>query len=118
MPSTRICFKLETNHATAPRTTKLPDKTMVPLIDRPKAGRLEMAFQGHVVFADYRRGPGCLVIDYVEAPLALRGTGAAGAFMAAIASKAWADGDQILPLCGYAAAWLRRHPEHHALIKA
>jgi len=90
---------------------------MVPLIDRPAERRLEMTFEDQVVFAAYRRRPGCLVIDYVEAPPALRGTGAAGAFMSAVAEKARADGDRILPLCGYAAAWLKRHPEHHDLIK-
>ncbi len=89
---------------------------MVPLVELPAAGRLEMAFEGQVVFAAYRRRPGCLVIDYVEAPPVLRGTGAAGIFMAALAAKARAEGDQILPICGYAAAWLRRHTEHHDLI--
>ncbi len=89
---------------------------MVPLTDRPSTGRLEMAFEGQVVFAAYRRRPACLVIDYVEAPTALRGTGAAGDFMEALAAKVRADGDQILPLCGYAAAWLQRHPEHRDLI--
>ncbi len=89
---------------------------MDPLRDIPDTGRLEMAFADQVVFAAYRRAPGCLVIDYVEAPPALRGTGAAGAFMSALAAKARADGDKLRPLCGYAAAWLKRHPEHHDLI--
>jgi predicted GNAT family acetyltransferase len=116
MTSTLIYFKLDTKDAAGPSTRKLSDKPMVPLTDRPSEGRLEMAFEDQVVFAAYRRRPGCLVIDYVEAPPALRGTGAAGVFMAALAAKAQADGDQILPLCGYAAAWLRRHTEHHDLI--
>jgi predicted GNAT family acetyltransferase len=88
---------------------------MVPLIDRRDAGRLEMAFDGQVVFAAYRRRPGCLMIDHVEAPPVLRGTGAAGVFMSALAAKARADGDQILPLCGYAASWLKRHPQYRDL---
>jgi len=91
---------------------------MVPIIDRPDAGRLEMAFDGQTVFATYRRQPGYLVIDHVEAPPVLRGTGAAGALMSALAAKARADGDQLVPLCGYAATWLKRHPEYHDLISA
>jgi predicted GNAT family acetyltransferase len=89
---------------------------MSELTDVSALGRMEMAFDGDVVFAIYRRETGRLVIDHVEAPPALRGTGAAGAFMSALAAKARADGDRILPLCGYAAAWLGRHPEHHDLI--
>ncbi len=89
---------------------------MPELTDASERGRLEMDFDGHVVFAVCHHEPGRLVIDYVEAPPALRGTGAAGVFMSALAAKARADHDNILPLCGYAAAWLRRHPEHHDLI--
>jgi predicted GNAT family acetyltransferase len=93
-----------------------PEKRTVPLIDRAARGRVEMAFDDGVVFAAYRRRTACLVIDYVEAPPALRGTGAAGVSMDAVAAKARADGDKILPLCGHAAAWLTRHPEHHDLM--
>jgi predicted GNAT family acetyltransferase len=75
-----------------------------------------MEIGGGIVFATYRRHPGRLVIDHVEAPPALRGTGAAGAFMEALAAKARADGDLIVPMCGYAAAWLKRHPEHADLL--
>jgi uncharacterized protein len=79
------------------------------LNDNAEAGRFEMSEGGQVVFADYRRGPGRLFIDHVEAPLALRGSGAAGRLMAAIVQRAENDGEQIVPVCGYAAAWLRRH---------
>jgi predicted GNAT family acetyltransferase len=82
---------------------------MTILRDDAAAGRLEMEERGHVVFANYRRSPGRLIIDHVEAPLALRGTGAAGRFMEALAVDARAAGDTLVPLCSYAAAWLRRH---------
>ncbi len=76
--------------------------------DRAEAGRFEIEEAGGVVFADYRREPGRLIIDHVEAPVRLRGTGAAGRLMAAIIDQAQAEGRQIVPLCGYAAAWLAR----------
>ncbi len=82
---------------------------MVSLHDNMASGRLEMAEGGETVFARYRRRPGQLIIDHVEAPPALRGTGAAGRFMQALADQARAAGEEIVPLCGYAAAWLRRH---------
>ncbi|MGH6956036.1 MAG: GNAT family N-acetyltransferase [Caulobacteraceae bacterium] len=70
-----------------------------------------MVEQGHTVFADYRRDGGRLVIDHVEAPDALRGTGAAGRFMEALVEQAKAEGVEIVPICSYAAAWLARHPQ-------
>lgn len=88
---------------------------MQSLRDNQAEGRLELDVEGRVVFADYRRQPGRLVIDHVEAPMELRGSGAAGALMEAIVAKARAEGALIVPRCGYAAAWLKRHPQHSGL---
>ena len=82
-----------------------------PFVDNRHRSRFELPVDGHVVFADYRREPGRLVITYVEAPPALRGTGAAGRLMQAVAEAARADGVKVLPVCGYARAWLQRHKE-------
>ena len=82
---------------------------MVDLRDNLTAGRLEMHEGGAVVFADYRREGRRLMIDHVEAPASLRGTGAAGRFMQALVSHAQAAGETIVPICGYAATWLSRH---------
>jgi predicted GNAT family acetyltransferase len=84
---------------------------MAELRDNVAAGRFEMIESGEVVFADYRRAGGRLIIDHVEAPIALRGSGAAGRFMAALAERARTDGVKLVPLCSYAAHWLSRHPD-------
>ena len=89
---------------------------MTILRDNPAAGRLEMDVGGQIVFAVYRRERGRLIIDHVEAPVALRGTGAAGRFMEALARHARTTGESLVPLCGYAATWLHRHAEHRDLI--
>lgn len=80
----------------------------VVLRDDIEAGRLEIQEAGEVVFAEYRRDGERLFIDHVEAPVSLRGSGAAGRLMQAIADRAADNGETIVPLCGYAAAWLRR----------
>ena len=74
--------------------------------------RFELAEAGAVAFADYRREGDRLVIPHVEAPDALRGTGAAGRLMEGVVEHARAEGRKIVPICTYAAAWLKRHPEH------
>ena len=55
-------------------------------------------------------------IRHVEAPVPLRGTGAADRLMVGIAAKARAENLKLLPLCGYARAWLRRHREYADLL--
>jgi predicted GNAT family acetyltransferase len=83
--------------------------------DNREKMRFEMQVDGQVVFADYRRQPGRLVITYVEAPVALRGTGAAGRLMKGMLEEARAEGVKVLPLCPYARAWMQRHPEYKDL---
>ena len=80
------------------------------LTDNESLGRFEMTEGGQIVFADYRLREGRLFIDHVESPPALRGAGAAGRLMALIAEHARASDLQIVPVCSYAVAWLKRHP--------
>ncbi|MGY2047650.1 GNAT family N-acetyltransferase [Methylobacterium sp. JK268] len=86
------------------------------MIDNAEASRFELAQDGQIVFADYTRRDGALAIRHVYAPPSLRGTGAAGRLMADIAAHARRNSLRIVPLCGYAAAWLRRHAEHRDLL--
>ncbi len=77
--------------------------------DNVEARRFEIGEPGQIVFADYRRSGELLFIDHIETPPALRGAGAAGVLMEAIVEQAREEGRAIVPVCSYAAAWLRRH---------
>lgn len=80
--------------------------------DNPARNRYELDIDGQIVFGDYRRSGDVLALTHVEAPHALRGTGAAGRFMQGLAETARAEGFRIRPICGYAAAWLKRRSEY------
>lgn len=84
--------------------------------DNPSRRRYELEVDGHVVFLTYRRDGGILTIPHVEAPPALRGTGAAGRLMEGVMHIARAENLKVNPVCSYAAAWLRRHGEWRDLI--
>ena len=84
--------------------------------DAAARGRFELEEDGKLVFADYRRRDGMLVITHVEADPALRGKGAAGRLMEELTRVARRDGLKLRPFCSYAAAWLRRHREHQDLL--
>ncbi len=60
--------------------------------DNPERSRFELDVDGQTVFARYVRQGSTLVIPYVEAPPALRGTGAAGQLMAGVMEIARAEG--------------------------
>ena len=83
---------------------------------RDTGARYEMDEQGQTSYADYRRTGERLYLDYVFAPPALRGTGASGRLMAAVAETAKGQGLKITPICGYAAAWLQRSTAYRQLL--
>lgn len=63
------------------------------------------------VHADYRIDGETRAILHVEADPALRGSGAAGRFMQNLVSHARRETIRLDPVCSYAAAWFKRHPE-------
>ena len=88
---------------------------MTDLRDVRAEQRFEQGFMApdgrlRTVFADYATEGNTRLILHVEADPDLRGTGAAGQFMQALAEHARAEGLKLAPRCGYAAAWLKRHP--------
>jgi len=89
---------------------------MAEVTDNAAAGRFELVEQGQTAFADYRLSDGRLILPHVEAPPALRGTGAAGRLMEGVLTEARARGLKVVPLCGYAAAYIRRHAEWQDLL--
>ncbi len=89
---------------------------MADITDNTAAGRYELIEADQTAYADYRFENGRLIIDYVFSPPALRGAGTAGRLMAGVVADARRRGLKITPLCGYAAAWLRRHPDGSDLL--
>lgn len=83
---------------------------------RDTGDRYEMDEQGLTSYADYRLQGDRLYIDYVFAPVPLRGTGASDRLMKALAADARTKGLKITPICGYAAAWLKRSHEFRDLL--
>jgi predicted GNAT family acetyltransferase len=78
--------------------------------------RYEMPFGNLVVYANVRKEKNMLYIDYVFAPQELRGKGAAGEFMSQLMNVVRGEKLKAVPICGYAASWLRRHIEYQDLV--
>ncbi|WP_342641618.1 GNAT family N-acetyltransferase [Rhodoligotrophos ferricapiens] len=77
--------------------------------DNPDRSRFELEIDGQIVRADYQRRGASVIITHVEAPVPLRGTGAADRLMRGIVAMAEQEDWQLVPVCGYAAAWLRHY---------
>lgn len=83
---------------------------------RFEQGFMDDEGETRVVFADYAVQGDTRVILHVEADPHLRGGGAAGRFMQALAEHARAEGLKLDPRCGYAVVWLKRHREYDDVV--
>ena len=89
---------------------------MTGIINNEARNRFVLEEQGLTAYADYRRDGERLYIDYVFAPVPLRGKGTSDRLMHGVAAAAREEGARIIPICGYAATWLRRHREYADLL--
>lgn len=89
---------------------------MTQVTDNLAASRFELAEAGALAYADYRIDGRRLYIDYVFSPPELRGQGTAGRLMQGVAEQLRGRDLTVVPICGYAAAWFRRHAQYADLL--
>ena len=84
---------------------------MMAFKNNTKASRYELEVDGHISVADYQLDGDKLVITHVVVPEALRGKGIAAMVMEQVVADAKTKKLSIVPLCSYAAAYLKKHPQ-------
>lgn len=94
---------------------------MSDLIDNAAAHRFEQVFSLEdgttgLVFCDYGVEGQTRLLLHVEAEPHLRGTGASGRFMQALADHGRAHGLRFIPRCSYAVTWFQRHKDDQDLL--
>ncbi|WP_207433819.1 GNAT family N-acetyltransferase [Sabulibacter ruber] len=87
------------------------------IINNEAAHRFETTVEGITAFIDYKLRPGVMWVLHTEVPQALEGRGIAGAMSKHVLEYIIAQKLQIVPLCPYMAAYLKRHPEYQYLVK-
>ena len=84
---------------------------MHDVIDNRERHRFELQERDQIAFADYEIQGDRVILTHVEAPIGLRGAGAAGRLMEGLMSIIRERGLKVTPVCSYAQAWIERHPE-------
>jgi len=80
-------------------------------------GRFVAEVDGHVAHLDYEMDGGIMHITHTRVPEVIGGRGIAGQLVEAAFHHAREQGWKVRPLCEYAAAWVRRHPEYADLLR-
>ena len=83
--------------------------------NHPDRAQFVAALNGAHGRLDYRLRPGVMTIVHTEVDPALEGHGVAGALVRAALDHARASGLKVDPVCGYARAYMERHPDVMAL---
>lgn len=82
---------------------------MSDVTDNKTQSRYELQAGDHLAVADYRLEGQKLAITHVFVPPELRGGGVAAKLMAGVVEDAKAQKLEIIPICGYAAAYMKRN---------
>ena len=80
--------------------------------DGPSGGAYQLRLDGHLAEMTFSKaGTSMMIIDHTGVPDALRGRGVGQKLVARAVDDARAAGLKIIPLCPFAAAQFRKHPE-------
>jgi uncharacterized protein len=81
-----------------------------------EAHRYEVALPDQLAVAEYVFENGRMVFTHTFVPPEFRGRGIAEKLVRRALDDAHAKNVSVVPACSYVAAFIRRHPEYHALL--
>jgi len=93
------------------------DLNEIKIVHNPAENRFETVIDGELSKLDYLQNGNNFVITHVGVHPSLRGQGVAGKIVEAGIAYARENSFRVVPMCSYAAAYIRRHPEHAELTK-
>lgn len=92
-------------------------ETPIQLRDNTDAARFEARVGEHVAFASYHPLGDALAITHTEVPEALTGQGVGSRLMRHALDEIRSRGQRVVPMCDFAAAYIRRHPEYQDMVE-
>jgi predicted GNAT family acetyltransferase len=93
------------------------DNDKLQITHNPSEKRFELWIDGQLSKLDYLEDGKNFVITHVGVHPSLRGHGVAGKITEASLEYAKEHGLRVVPMCSYAAAFIRKHPEYAELTR-
>ena len=85
--------------------------TSAAVTDNREARRFELIVEGQTAVLNYERTPKSIVLVHTEVPVPLRGHHIADVLAKAAIDRAHTVGLQVIAVCPFVKAYLRKHPE-------
>lgn len=86
--------------------------------DNPGRQRYELRLPEGLAYATYQQRGEVLAINHSEVPPEVEGRGIGSALVQGMLDDIRKRGLKVLPLCGFVAAYIRRHKEYQDLLAA
>jgi predicted GNAT family acetyltransferase len=83
--------------------------------DNPAVHRYEIEVDGQTAYVRYTRKPGVITFIHTEVPEGLAGKGIGSRLARHVLDAARAEGLQVVPVCPFIDAWMKKHPEYDDL---
>jgi len=93
------------------------DLDQIKIAHNPDENRFEVTIDGNLSKMDYIQNGKNFVITHVGVHPSLRGQGVAGKIVEVGLEYARVNSFRVVPMCSYAAAYIRRHPEYAGLTR-
>ena len=93
------------------------DLSKLEIVHNPTENRFETWIDGNLSKLDYIQDEKNFFITHVGVHPTLRGQGVAGRIVEASLAYARENSLRVVPMCSYAAAFIRRHPEYAELTR-
>lgn len=93
------------------------DVEKLEVIHNPAENRFEAWIGGQLNKLDYFRDEDTLVITHVGVHPEFRGRGVAGKIVEAVLEYAREYSMRVVPMCPYAAAYIRKNPQYRDLVR-
>jgi predicted GNAT family acetyltransferase len=88
----------------------------LPVINNTEAQRFEAELGDDRAVANYHLKNNIIIFTHTEVPEVMEGKGVAGRLIKTALDAARVEHYQVVPLCPFVAAYIRRHPEYQDLV--
>ncbi|MCB0376407.1 MAG: N-acetyltransferase [Sinomicrobium sp.] len=92
------------------------EKKVYAIKNNEALGQFEICESGYLAVAEYRRVKNRIIFTHTEVPPELEGKGMASQLAKTALDFAREEGLEVMPLCPFIAAYIRRHQEYASLV--
>lgn len=86
------------------------------ILDNKQANRYEARIDNSLAVVEYHQAADTIILNHTEVPQSLEGSGVGSALVKFVLEDARGKQYNVVPMCPFVAAYIRRHKEYRDLV--